>query len=361
MKVLQFLTGIGVGGIERFVADIVSHSSEEYEYDFFVFGREETEFLKYIKTKGEVYVCRGWSFAALKALWRVLGRKKYDVVHAHAGCYSFIVLAVAAMRGVGRRIAHSHSADSFAHLDKKSKPVWLLSRIFGPLFITDYLACSNHAAENTFGPGVLHSGKYKRILNPVDVSLYNSDDDSSDAAALRRELGLRENSRVVCNVGYLGRHKNQSFILRLALEHPDDNIDWLLVGDGSCRGEFEKFAEDNSLSGVHFAGIRNDVPKILGMCDVFILPSVLEGLGTVVLEAQAAGTPCIVSENVTCETDLGLGLVTRLPLSEPDKWYDAIISVPRTEIDRAAIEKAFSDSGVEINKCTETVEKIYKG
>ena len=199
-----------------------------------------------------------------------------------------------------------------------------------------------------------------RILNPVDFNRIRFNEYFIEKE-LRNILGLRNSSKIVCNIGYLGKHKNQSFLLHIAERKELSNVDFLLVGDGWNRTRLEKMINDKNLTNVHLVGVRNEISDILKMSDIFVLPSILEGLGTVVLEAQACGTPCIISENVTIETDMGLGLVQQIPLLEEDAWVLAINTTEKKVFDYRTIIDAFSSRNVTIDKCISLIESIYKG
>lgn len=359
MKILHFVPGIGMGGIERFIMDLTSHTSEEFKHDFFVFGRGESEFLTYIKKKGNVYITRGWSYSTLKVLSKVLKDNKYDIIHAHLGCWAFIVLIIAKLRGVKKRIAHSHSADGFKDMNLIGKVIYIFSRVLNPLCVTHYLACSNHACERTYGFKVRNGKRYVRVINPVDIKRFV---DVSDELIIktRESLNLRENRKIICNVGYLGRHKNQIFLLQMASELDIEGIDLVIVGDGWNRKQLENYINDNAITNVTMLGNRNDIPELLHIADVFVLPSILEGLGTVVLEAQACGTPCIISECVTMETDMGLGLVKQIELGNKDDWKKSIIQCKQLNVlTTKEIESAFAQNCADVLSCVELVEKIY--
>ena len=214
MKVLYFLPGTGVGGIGKFVRDMVSQTKDKVDYTFVTLGNPNTELALFLKENGKFINYSGWSVAVLKGVYDELRQTKYDVVHAHLGCWSFIILGIAKVCRVKKRVAHSHSADSFKTMNGIGKLISLLSFIINPLTVTNYLACSDHACECTFGKKVLISDKYARVLNPVDERYF---EDSKDLY-FRNEVGIPQTAKVVCHVGYMGYHKNHMFILNLAQE-----------------------------------------------------------------------------------------------------------------------------------------------
>ena len=151
MKILYFLSGTGVGGIGKFVKDIVSHMPAEVNFTFVTLGNPNSDLSLFLKEHGKVLNYPRWGRKVLRGLKNELKVNHYDIVHAHLGCWSFICLYFAMRAGVKRRIAHSHSADNFKTLNKTGKLIFLISRIANPLVVTDYMACSDHACAETFG------------------------------------------------------------------------------------------------------------------------------------------------------------------------------------------------------------------
>ena len=134
----------------------------------------------------------------------------------------------------------------------------------------------------------------------------------------------KENAKVVCHVGRLARQKNHRRILSLLnqLTRQDESIYGLLIGTGPLDAQLRSAAQS---SHIQFLGSRTDVADLLCAADVFLFPSLHEGLGIAAVEAQACGLPCIASTNVPDSADIGAGLFTRLPLSAPDQaWLGQI-------------------------------------
>lgn len=355
MKVLYFLPGMGIGGIGKFVSDIVSKLYNDVEFTFVTLGDPNSDLYVYLDSKGKVINFPRWGFTVLKDVYIELKNQHYDVVHAHLGCWSYLILGLAKICGVKKRIAHSHSADNFKTMHGISKIVYLGSRVLNPITSNLYFACSDHACKETFGVKVLKGKSYYRILNPVDDRFFV--DNYEDV--IRKEFSIPEKAKLVCHVGYMGYHKNHPFILKLANALKESNIYWILVGDGKNRSDFEKYARDNHLEKVIFTGNRYDIPEILDASDVFILPSLLEGLGTVVLEAQSRGINCIVSENVTLETDMGLGLVKQIVLKDFKSWAEEIKITKKSKLSFDEIKKKYIQEYVELEACAKHLYSIY--
>lgn len=355
MKILYFLPGTGVGGIGKFVIDIVERMSSTDTFTFIALGNPNTHLAKYLQKKGKFLNYPGWNIEVLKGVYNELRCDNYDIVHAHLGCWSFIILSIAKICDVKKRIAHTHSADSFSTMNIMGKLIWMLSRIINPFVVTRYLACSDHAGKATFGYNIINSRRYSKVLNPVDDTYFSKIQENN----IRKENHIPANAIVICHIGYMGYHKNHPFILSLANTLKTDEIYWILVGDGKNRKKFEQECYNKKLDKVIFLGIRNDIPQILDASDMFILPSLLEGLGTVVLEAQARGKKCIISEHVTLEVDMGLGLIHQVPLIDINKWIEEIRKKDSPKIGSRLILERFKKRNVEINSCITYMKKIY--
>ena len=143
----------------------------------------------------------------------------------------------------------------------------------------------------------------------------------------------------------------------------DEQIKAIFVGDGHLRNDVENQAKELGLEkNILFLGIRKDISNILNCCDLFILPSIYEGLGLVMLEAQASGLPCLVSEAIQPEADLGIGLVKQIKLDDGiDKWADeALKLIGKKNNNKEAIEEAFKAKGYEIEDIVNTLLDVYK-
>lgn len=141
--------------------------------------------------------------------------------------------------------------------------------------------------------------------------------------AARRALKVGESDLVLGSVARLERVKNHDFVIDVARRLSEEGTDFkiLLAGDGSRRRELETLVAEAGLSHlVKFLGLYRDVPGLLAALDGLIMPSHYEGVPVSVIEAQATGLPCLISDAVSREVDLGVGLTSFLPINDPDPW-----------------------------------------
>lgn len=241
--------------------------------------------------------------------------KGYDVIHVHANsATSVIELMAAKIASVPKRIHHNHTS-------KTKYPI--LNKILHPLFVrtyTDAVSCSDAAGEWLFG-----KNNYIILPNAIDVDrfCYNN----KTRKLIREEFGIKEDEFVVGHIGKFMDAKNHEFLIKVFsiyhLNHPFSKL--LLVGDGAWRHKIESWvAGSGCADAIILAGLRSDIPDILQAFDVFVFPSIYEGLPLTVLEAQSSGLPCIISSNVTPIIDIGCDVIMKDLSDSLDSWVEAI-------------------------------------
>lgn len=328
IRILHALGAMNPGGIETWLMHVLRNiDRSQFQMDFCLFGSEPGLYATEIDRFGStIWRCQMsdnlWSFS--RRFRHILGEGKYDVVHSHVHSFSGNVLRSAKAQGVPVRIAHSHTTH-----DGRSDV--LMRRLYRGLmkfwierYATHGLAASRSSASALFGENwerddrncVLH---YAIDLHPFQEPL--------DREKVRKELDLPPGVPVVGHVGRFSREKNHLFLLEIAVavlkRRPE--IHFLLVGDGPLRPAIESRVRSIGLSGkVHFAGIRTDVASLMrGAMDVFIFPSLWEGLGVALIEAQAAGLRCIVSDVCPTEVSILPDQFTQVSLSKSSEMWAA--------------------------------------
>jgi glycosyltransferase EpsF len=227
---------------------------------------------------------------------------------------------------------------------------------------TSLLACSRPAASYLFGDGIDADPRFRFFPNAIDPACYLGAGLTEDA----EEIFPREDapSFVVGHVGSFRPAKNHKFLLQVfaALLRRIPHARLLLVGGGSGLGAARALAVALGVEhAVRFLGPRPDVPRLLRQMDLLLLPSLYEGMPTVLIEAQATGIPCVVSASVTREADLGLGLLRYLCLTEStETWADQCLHAidTRRPTDLARLQ-AVRDSGYDIRQAAARLEGLY--
>lgn len=200
-----------------------------------------------------------------------------------------------------------------------------------PKYATHLFACSTAAGDWMF-----RGAPYQLFANAVDTADFSFS--AEKAAKTREKLGIGKSTFVVGHVGRFWAQKNHTFLIdifaKIVEKVPDSRL--LLIGNGGRLEEIkEKVKELNLSDRVIFAGVRADIPDLMQAMSVFALPSLYEGLPVTMVEAQASGLPCVISDKVPPECILTDGLVDILPLStDPETWAEKILEkreVPRTD------------------------------
>ena len=351
-RILQVVTYMGRGGIETMLMNYYRRMDrEKIQFDFLVHRDFRADFDDEIEALGgRIYRVPAMNPASggyRKTLADFFRDHPYRVVHCHLNYMSGVVLAAAKKAGVPVRIAHAHTA-SMAPGWKQA--VRRLCKYMIPMTATHRFACSTEAGRSVFG-----RQDFSILANAIDAAAFTPDD------ALRREaraeLGLGSELTVM-HVGRMVYAKNHEFLLDAFREllNNEPSAKLVLIGDGELRPEIEAKAAGLPTGSVLLLGTRTDIPKLLQAADVFAFPSRFEGMPVTMVEAQAAGLPCIKSTTVTDEC-IVTDLVTSLPIDDPKLWAEMILSVKNTaRTDRLGdIQK----SGYDITAAADKLTRFY--
>jgi glycosyltransferase EpsF len=285
------------------------------------------------------------------------------IVHAHTLHHCGIVLYAAKKAGAKIRIAHARNTNS-----KHTGIIAKINIVIGKWLITQYathrLSISEDAAIFLFGRKWQQSKNSYILPNAVDLDKYWVNN-SLKVENLRKKLSIPDDIFILGHVGRFEIMKNHHFVVELfAHYHKTVNPKsvLVLVGDGSLHTEIKEKVKDLELdSVVLLTGVRNDVHLFMKLFDVLLFPSLFEGLGGVVLEGQAAGTPCVISNKVPLAANLGLGLVKTVDLKAPmEEWITAIEKACSLETPSVLqIRTCFDAHNLSLSKEIEMLYKIY--
>lgn len=345
LRILHALGSMNHGGVETWLLHVLrSIDRDRLQFHICTFGPQPGLHARAVEELGgKMLRCpKGanlWSFR--RRFRRILREGNYHVVHSHVHLFSGALLRWARAESVPIRIAHSHTSQD----DKPDTLSRLYYRHLMKSWINRYathgLAASRLAAAQLFGEDWRSDNRFSVLHYGIDLRPFEEPVDRED---VRAELGIPPDATVVGHVGRFVPAKNHGFLLEIAYEIskrlPD--IHFLLVGDGPLRPEIEARAAAMCFNGnMHFAGSRTDVPRLMrGGMDVFVFPSVWEGLPMALIEAQAAGLRCIFSDVVTSEVSILPEQSYRLSLSKgAEEW--AVKTINMLERGRIVCDAAF--------------------
>jgi len=332
IRVLHVLGTLNLGGAETMIMNLYrSIDRSAIQFDFVIHTKEKCIFTDEIKSLGgKIYHCPNITQTNVirYSLWWdsfFSEHTEYKIIHGHMTSTALIYLSIAKYKG-RYTIAHSHSTSSGTGLAGIIKRITRL-----PLrYNTDhYFACSKDAGKYMFGNKVIHGRKFDIVKNPIQTEIFKFNTNIRNE--YKKKLDI-ENKIVLTHIGRFHPSKNHKFLINVlsSLVNKNANFVLLLVGSGPLLTEIKEYVNHMNLSdNVKFLGLREDIPEILSATDLFLLPSLYEGLGNVAIEAQATGLPVFCSTNIPNEVNIS-GQVSFMPL-EIETWVKSINEFYRSE------------------------------
>lgn len=368
IRVLEVIYGFGYGGIRAFIMNSLEHiDKSKFQIDIYAFGVSESPFTEKVKELGaNIYFEPENNVRKINRFVNQLEifmkeHGPYDVVHAHCNLISAWVLLAAKRVGVPVRLAHSHSASHFAG-GITQKAYSYLRRFIINNFATTKLACGQLAGEAMYGKRT----RFTIVNNGIDVDRFMHPQHQK-IAELRNQLNIPDGAKVYSNVTRMDPQKNHLFAVEVFREiHKIEPNSFFVYGgviptiqptDASVKTKIEEYGLNDY---VRFTGPLMGVEHLYHLSDVWIYCSAYEGLPFGPIELQAAGVPCLASDVITKEIDLGLGLVEFLSLNDsPKAWAEKAVSIKRVSIEEKKVKSAFKECNFDIKESVKTLEQIY--
>ncbi|HDR8126618.1 glycosyl transferase family 1 [Bacillus thuringiensis] len=365
IRILQVFNSMNRGGAESMIMNLYRQVDKtKVQFDFVVHTSNSCAFDDEIKQLGgNIYYIprfKGYNYLSYRKEWIKFFNihKEYKVIHGHIGSCAAIYLQIAKEYGL-YTIAHSHSTKKTTKKIKTPQEILFPVFSYPTRFIADYFfGCSKLAGKYRYGDKIVASDRFEVINNAVRTQDYIFNEDIR--IKYRNEFNLKDQF-VIIHVGRFDVPKNQTYLIDIFKEYHkvDESSILVLVGEGPLKKVLEeKVKALNLQESVIFTGIRNDVPDLLKMGDVFVFPSIYEGLPVTLIEAQATGLKCIVSDTVTEEVKV-TNLVEFVGLSEPiDSWLQKI-SAASNSYSRVDRSNDLAISGYDIKETAVFLEDFY--
>ena len=363
ISVLIIAGKLYIGGAERICRDIgINADKQKFQIDYLVFENKVEAYEQELVDHG----CRIWHidppntgyFQFYRSLKRIIRDNQYDVVHSHTMFNSGMVLRAAKRCGVPVRIAHSHSIRGenvrtpIQNAYEKTMRRWILR------YATHYVGCGQAAGEWLFGRRAFRD-KGIVLLNGIETERFRYD--PTKRAQIRRQNHW-EDCFVIGHAGHMAPVKNQIFLIKLMPEilKRRPNARLVLLGDGEDRPMLEQAVRTLGLDTVVFMpGNVTNVNEFLSAMDVFAFPSLHEGMPLAILEVQANGLPCVISDRVpkdVFQTDL----LSPLPLEDStSQWADALLSAERSNPEQYSV--MLHNTSANVRWMLEKLYQIYQG
>lgn len=332
-RLLCIVGSMNAGGAETFLMKIYREiDKSKYQMDFAVADANEGFYDKeIISMGGKIHHITPKSkgvFENFGDIRRLVRREGYKYV-LRTSQHSLSALELLAAKLGGAKVRVFRSSNSNTTTGSKKQLLLHNLCMFMPRFFANVrIAPSTEAAEYMFGKGCIESGNALLVNNGVDTSVYKYSEIGKTKT--RHELGIDIQNFVVGHIGRFNQQKNHKFLVDVFKEIRMINSKaiLLLVGTGELQDSIKQEVVQLGLKDcVVFAGVREDIPEILSAMDVFVFPSLYEGMPNTVIEAQATGLPCIISDTITKEANI-TRLVEYVSLEKsPREWAEMALKI----------------------------------
>lgn len=342
------------GGVETYISNL-SNNLNKAEFNI-VYSMPEME----INGKTWHRPTNRHNYIKYFSFWmKFFVQNKFDVIYYNTcDIVSIDLLKFAKWSNIPVRIIHSHNSANQMQMNiihkfqEYTNKKYLINK-----YATDFLACSEVAGKWMFG-----NRPFTVIKNGIKTSLYKFSSNTRNKT--RSKYNIKMDEFVLCFIGRFENQKNPIKTIRIFDEltkKQEKDVKLLLVGAGSLENELKKSVEDLNLEEqVIFAGTTNDIPSVLSASDCLIMTSEFEGLPFVLVEAQASGLPCVVSENVSKEAKLS-DLIQFIPNSKSNTfWADIILNINIDNNKRSAYTDIVKNKGYDIQSSAKIVEDIIE-
>lgn len=369
LRVLVLDTVMDRGGAETMMMNYLRHfDRSKVAYDFLVNRDYRAAYEDEIEALGgRIYrMCPMYPqyFGRYKREFRnfLEQHTEYRIIHSNLEERSYFPLRIAAEKGIPVRIAHAHNRPVGFNLKSIFREYF---RMRLPKYVTHMFACGTEAGDWLYGEKSRDRVIQQR--NAIDTSAYRYD--AAIATQVREEFGVTDSGTFV--LGHVGRffpQKNHTFLIDIFAEvhkrHPNSVL-WLVGGgelNDALKNQIKAKVDDLGLSGaVEFLGVRGDVNRLLQGMDSFILPSLYEGLPVTMIEAQASGLPCTISDRVPEQCDV-TGNVQIIGLNAtPAEWAKRILDqhAEYAGTNRTGGTDKVTKAGFDIKANAEWLQRFY--
>ena len=360
LRVLHMIGSLEMGGAQNMVMSLYrAVDRNKIQFDFIIDCDTASVFTQEIhRLGGRIFrlpKINEASLSEVRSSWNKFftDHPEYKILHSHVRSYASVYLPIAKAHGV-KTIIHSHNTSNgtgLASLIKKALQYPLR-------YQADYFfGCSEIAGQWLFGDKVVKSDRYFMLKNAVDMGRFAYR--PAVRAQIREELGVDENTLLIGHVGRMNPQKNHKFLIECFRKVVDKRADakLILLGDGDLRDEVSHQITQLGLDDhVLMLGVRSNVEDYFSAMDCMVLPSLHEGLPVVVVEAQANGLRCLVSDTVTREVRLSQ-LVEYLPISQgAEPWVNAILAGDQCHVD---VSEQIRSGGFCVKESAQWLSEFY--
>lgn len=364
IRVLQVIGSLNNGGSQSMIMQLYRNlDRSKIQFDFVIFKKDELFYKDEIeKLGGKIYTLpeyKIYNHFKYKKAWKDFLKQhpEYKIIHSHVRSTASIYFKIAKKMGL-TTIAHSHSTSSGKGLKAIVKTILQ----YNLRNVADYcMGCSKTANIWLYGEKVANSNKAYVFKNSIDIDKFLFNNEIRNK--IKNEYKIKDDEIVIGHVGRFFTVKNHEFLIDIYSEilKKKEKSKLLLVGDGELR---KKIEEKVKLLGIEnhviFTGNQKNVYEIMQAMDIFIMPSIYEGFPVTLVEAQATGLRCLITDNITNEVCI-TNLVEKEALKNSEAiWAEHAIKMLKENAKRCEYNQIVKKSGYDIKENTKILEEIYE-
>lgn len=331
-RILHVVSAMHRGGAETMIMNLYRNiDREKVQFDFIVHSEKKEDYDdEIISMGGRIIKCSSLGTLGpikyVKELSRIIKENgPFQAVHSHTDFQGGFVALAAKKAGIDKRICHSHNTQWVANPNIKHKLQMRIFKEMIDLYGTDYCACGIDSANFLFKKSKIDNKKILYLNNGIELEKFN---DCMCDKYIKKELNIKDDEIIIGHIGRFCEQKNHKHIIMIGNYLKKNNYKFkiLLVGQGPLLNEIKEMVNHYDLNeNIKFLGVRKDIPSLMNIFNVFLFPSFFEGLPVVLIEAQAAGVHCLISDCITKEVDLGLNLLNYLSIEKNiEQWVEKI-------------------------------------
>jgi glycosyltransferase EpsF len=363
-RILHIVGRMNRAGAETMLMNLYRKlDTSKYQFDFMYFSNEACDYDdEIIGLGGRIFrILDKNPISRTNSLYNVLKKEApFYAVQCHQMFSNGLHLIAAKYAGIPMRIAHSHNTSDLKSHKLIGKIYHGVSKLLIRKYATHFIACGEAAGKFLF-PGI------KNIMllpNAINLDPFFKSTKTNPSIVFQNKA-INNETFIISQIGRLNKVKNHSFSLRLIeyLKNSNFNFQFIIVGSGPLEVKLKQQVVDLNLEEyVTFTGVRSDIETVLANSDIMLMPSLFEGFPVVLVEAQASGTPCLISSSISKEVDMKLDLVHFCDLKKQlSIWHDKIKTLKQHKIPSIEERKAIlSKHGYNIEVSVKKLEKFYE-
>lgn len=369
VRILHHINHMNHGEAQNFIMNVYRNMDRsKFQFDFLLLSHNPSDYDEEIQTLGgRIFNLQkpykaDWLGYLYELKFMIGLHGPFHALHSHTYDASGLTLLTARLLGIQIRIVHSHSISEYTYSSSPSKISRWLKRSVVKRFSTNWVGSSLASSKAVFGRHWPENKRSKMLRSGIDISLFTSR--RPKHMTLRQQLHIPPDEPLVGHIGRFSAVKNHRFLIEifeeLLFRVPTANL--ILVGDGALRPQIQALIEDKGIqSRVHLIGIREDISELLQEFDVMVLPSFQDGLPMILIEAQAAGVPCVVSDALPEEVNLGTGFFSFVSLKQDVAiWAQWLMKAMQSEAVPIEVRvRAIKQAGYDIKEIILELENVY--